>query len=598
MEVISGEVFCARSLFRLAVFNITATGASYAAFKCLGLDMAVNSEEPRDPSLWLFRYQTDDSLKFSFEDVVLKGLAKDGGLFLPEDIPALPASWESDWKELSFEELAFNIFSLYISPDEIPSRHLKDIIKRSYSTFRNPDVTPLVELDPERKLYLLELFHGPTFAFKDVALQFLGNLFEYFLVRRNHGKVGEERHHLTVIGATSGDTGSAAIYGLRGKKDVSVFILYPKGRVSPIQEAQMTTVLDANVHNLNIEGSFDDCQDIVKALFADPNMNATHNLAAVNSINWARILAQITYYFHAYFSLRRSPGHLSGPRPRLVVPSGNFGNVLAGWFSRQMGLPIEKFVIATNENDILDRFFKSGGHYTKDPVHGKDAEGGIAEDGAKAHPAGVKETLSPAMDILISSNFERLIWYLTYRVDKTGPVDARREAAGQLIQKWLSDLKTSGTFAVTKEVFAAAQEEFESERVSDGETLEVIRTFYSTCDSPKSISAHATSHNVGAYILDPHTAVGIAAAGRSISRNPQVDHISLATAHPAKFSHAVDLALKGEKSYSFEKVLPAEFIGLKDMESRVTSVPGGAGWEGVREIIKAEVEQELRGERQ
>ena len=197
-------------------------------------------------------------MQLSFEEVVLKGLAQDGGLFIPEEIPQLPSDFLSQWKDKSFQELAFEIFSLYISPEEIPSADLKDIIKRSYETFRASDITPLVTLDKEKNLHLLELFHGPTFAFKDVALQFVGNLFEYFLVRKNKDK--KEREHLTVIGATSGDTGSAAIYGLRGKKDVSVFIMYPKGKVSPIQEAQMTTVTDANVHNLRVEGTFDDCQ--------------------------------------------------------------------------------------------------------------------------------------------------------------------------------------------------------------------------------------------------------------------------------------------------------------------------------------------------
>lgn len=200
------------------------------------------------------------SYGLSFEEVVLKGLAADGGLFIPEQIPSVPENWESKWKDLSFSDLAFEILSLYISPSEIPPADLKDIINRSYSTFRAPETTPIVPLNEKGNLYLLELFHGPTFAFKDVALQLLGNLFEYFLIRRNKGKEGKDRHHLTVVGATSGDTGSAAIYGLRGKKDVSVFILHPKGRVSPVQEAQMTTVLDANVHNLAVEGTFDDCQ--------------------------------------------------------------------------------------------------------------------------------------------------------------------------------------------------------------------------------------------------------------------------------------------------------------------------------------------------
>lgn len=200
------------------------------------------------------------SRQLSFEEVVLKGLASDGGLFIPEEVPKLPSDWASAWQHLSFEDLAFEIFSLYISPSEIPPNDLKDIIRRSYSTFRTKDVTPIVTLDEKRNIHLLELFHGPTFAFKDVALQFLGNLFEYFLIRKNEGKRGRDREHLTVIGATSGDTGSAAIYGLRGKKDVSVFIMHPKGKVSPIQEAQMTTVLDANVHNLAVDGTFDDCQ--------------------------------------------------------------------------------------------------------------------------------------------------------------------------------------------------------------------------------------------------------------------------------------------------------------------------------------------------
>jgi threonine synthase len=200
------------------------------------------------------------SYGLSFEDVVLKGLASDGGLFIPEEIPSLPKDWQTSWKDCSFEELAYNIFSLYISSAEIPEQDLKEIIRESYSTFRAEDITPTITLDKERNIHLLELFHGPTLAFKDVALQFLGNLFQFFLVRRNKGKEGRNREHLTVVGATSGDTGSAAIYGLRGKKDVSVFIMFPDGKVSPVQEAQMTTVLDANVHNVAVEGTFDDCQ--------------------------------------------------------------------------------------------------------------------------------------------------------------------------------------------------------------------------------------------------------------------------------------------------------------------------------------------------
>jgi threonine synthase len=492
----------------------------------------------------------------------------------------MPPSWQSEWRDLSFEDLAFEVLSLYISPSEIPPGDLKDIVKRSYSTFRHAEKTPLVALDRKRNFYLLELFHGPTFAFKDVALQFLGNLFEYFLARKNQGKVGKERHHLTVIGATSGDTGSAAIYGLRGKKDISIFILFPNGRVSPIQQAQMTTVLDANVHNLTVEGSFDDCQDIVKALFSDPELNAAHNLAAVNSINWARILAQMTYYFYSYFALSKSPDFIRGSNIRFVVPSGNFGDILAGWFAKRMGLPAEKLIIATNENDILDRFFGSGGHYTTKPIQG-------SADGA------VKETHSPAMDILVSSNFERLLWFLAFEGSSSGSVDEKRRNASEHIKVWCSELKYQGSFSVTRSVLDGAKADFESERVSDEETLATIRSIYVSCFPPDLGPGSGHSSKTGGYILDPHSAVGATASLRSIERNPGTYHISLSTAHPAKFANAVDQALRSLDGFDFNEVLPAEFIGLEKKESRVISVADGLGWPGVREIVKVEVEQEL-----
>ncbi len=255
-----------------------------------------------------------------------------------------------------------------------------------------------------------------------------------------------------------------------------------------------------------------------------------------------------------------------------------------------MGLPADKLVIATNENDILDRFFKSGGHYSKKPVHGKDAKGGIAEDGAKAHSDGVRETLSPAMDILVSSNFERLLWFLAFEADKSTSVEAKRKVAGKTIQTWLKDLKVNGSFSVGKDVLEAATTEFDSERVSDEETTATIRHIYTTC-------LLGTSSGRGGYILDPHSAVGVAAALRSIEQNPATSHISLSTAHPAKFSNAVDLALKEEESFDFSMVLPKEFVGLEEKERRVRSVPGGVGWEGVRAIVKEEVEAEVRGER-
>ncbi|KAK0645135.1 Threonine synthase [Lasiodiplodia hormozganensis] len=540
------------------------------------------------------------SYDLSFEDVVLKGLANDGGLFIPEEIPALPADWATAWKDYSFEELAFAIFSLYISPSEIPSADLKELIRKSYATFRAQDRTPTVTLDEKRNIHLLELFHGPTFAFKDVALQFLGNLFEYFLVRRNQGKTEGDKEHLTVIGATSGDTGSAAIYGLRGKKDVSVFIMHPQGKVSPIQEAQMTTVLDANVHNLAVDGTFDDCQDFVKALFADEAINKTHRLAAVNSINWARILAQITYYFAAYFALVRSPAYTSGAAVRFVVPTGNFGDILAGYFAKRMGLPVDKLVIATNENDILDRFWKSG-RYEKKPVHGAAATGGLPADGVKAHESGVKETLSPAMDILVSSNFERLLWFLSYQIaSDSATVAERRAAAGDRVRGWLNDLKTAGGFAVDASILAAASADFESERVSDEQTLATIRATYlatAAQQAPKKAAAHGTKGTLSAagnYILDPHSAIGIAAAQRSVERAPapQCHHISLATAHPAKFSQAVQLALKDQADFDFATVLPDQFVGLEQKEKRVTVVKKSDGVDGIRSLVIKRVEEE------
>ncbi|KAL7271783.1 threonine synthase [Rhizina undulata] len=517
------------------------------------------------------------SYGFSFEAAVLKGLASDNGLFIPEAIPSLPENWRNDWKDFSFQELAYEILSLYISPSEIPSEDLKTLVEKSYSTFRHPDITPLKTVNPDDNLHVLELFHGPTFAFKDVALQFVGNLFEYFLVRKNaSAPAGSKRHHLTVIGATSGDTGSAAIYGLRGKKDVSVFILHPKGRVSPIQEAQMTTVLDSNVHNLAVTGTFDDCQDIVKELFSHPTLSKSHNIGAVNSINWARILAQIVYYFHSYFNLLRSLPTDSTPKIRYVVPTGNFGDILAGYFAKRMGMPIDRLVIATNANDILDRFLKTG-RYEK--------------HAAKADEDGVKETLSPAMDILVSSNFERLLYYLALEctLSPTASDSEAKKIAGETLNSWMSSLKTTGITTVPDAVLAAAKRDFLSERVSDDETVDTIRHIFSTPPSAP-------------YILDPHTSVGVTASLRLIEKTKRegekdVHYVSLSTAHPAKFNHAVDLALagvegvRGEK-YDFEQMVrPREFIGLEQRERRVRDVER-ADVELVRQVVIEEIEKE------
>lgn len=506
----------------------------------------------------------------SFEDVVLKGLATDGGLYIPSSIPSAPQNFLNSWASLSFEQLAVEIMSLYIPNTEVSRSELESLVNRSYATFRVDERTPVKNLGLGEEQYLLELFHGPTFAFKDVALQFLGNLFEFFLARQNSKLAqGEKRRHLTVIGATSGDTGSAAIYGLRGKKDIDVFILYPEGRVSPIQEAQMTTVEDANVHCVSVEGTFDDCQDIVKDLFNDPRFSKQFSLGAVNSINWARILAQITYYFYSYFSLLRQLG--KSPKEvniRYTVPTGNFGDILAGYYASRMGLPIYQLCVATNENDILDRFFVSG-VYSKSPVPENQAQGGLAGDGAKAHESGVKETLSPAMDILVSSNFERLLWYLALQNESSShnPVEA-----SSILKGWMDSLKSTGSMRVSQASLKASKMLFTSKRVSDDETVEAIKHVYRTTPTHE--------------IIDPHTAVGISASLRLDYLERGIT-VTLATAHPAKFANAVDMALTSEEGYSFSQVLPPEFDGLLDKKKRVIQVRGrGEGKGKVMKVVE------------
>lgn len=375
--------------------------------------------------------------------------------------------------------------------------------------------------------------------------------------------------------------------------------MFPTGRVSPVQEAQMTTVLDANVYNLSVGGTFDDCQDILKALFADDDAHAALNLGAVNSINWSRILAQIVYYFHAYFSLaRQSPpdgGFKLGDKVRFVVPTGNFGDILAGYFAQRMGLPVDKLVIATNENDILDRFWKTGKyekHATKPAAQGSGEDAAAAAAVVDADPSGVKETLSPAMDILVSSNFERLLWFLAHEFAGTAGMgdEWNKRQAGQEVAGWLRQLKDEGSFGpVYPDLLAAAQRDFESERVTDAETLATITDFYRRVR----------------YVLDPHTAVGAAATQRSVARaessssssppGGRVPHISLSTAHPAKFAGAVEKALKDEPGFDFaSQVLPDEFVGLETRERRVATVEND--WRKVRDHVKAQVEKELAGQ--
>ncbi|KAJ2519985.1 threonine synthase [Coemansia sp. RSA 1939] len=491
----------------------------------------------------------------SFESVVLEGLAADGGLYIPEHLPSLPADWQTAWAQLSFPQLATELISLFVG-DDMTHAEVERLVAKSYSTFDTAQVTPLVDLDKATNTHILELFHGPTFAFKDVALQFLGNLFEFFLERRNAQKAADEpMHKITVVGATSGDTGSAAIYGLRGKKNVSVFILHPKGRVSPIQEAQMTTVLDANVHNLSITGTFDDCQDIVKQLFGRPEFKRDHSLGAINSINWARILAQITYYFYAYFTLVQQG--VKNPKPVFVVPSGNFGDILAGYYAQSLGLPVGKLVIATNENDILDRFLRSGRY-------------------EKNSESGVLATPSPAMDILVSSNFERFLWYLArnYEVSEdaasAGTQDSLDQAAGEIIRKWMDQLKTEGSFAVSEKALQAARQIFWSGRCSDADTYETIARHY------------RNDKDNSSYLLDPHTAVGVYVAETlraDIDKlgGSDVHTICLSTAHPAKFSEAVLKAVNDKGHHlDFQSILPQPFVGLLEKPRRCVECENSA----------------------
>ncbi|WFD41524.1 threonine synthase [Malassezia psittaci] len=505
---------------------------------------------------------SDSDKLLTFEEAVLRGLAPNGGLYIPECIPKLPDNWQEKWADLSFPELSFELLSLFIPSTAelggIPPEDLRKLIEKSYSTFRSPDVTPLKKVSEYE--YCLELWHGPTFAFKDVALQLLGNLFEYFLERRNQEDGKKHAHHITVVGATSGDTGSAAIAGLRSKENIEIFILHPKGRVSPIQEAQMTTILDKNVHNLAVDGTFDDCQDIVKALFNDVQFNAQHHLAAINSINWARIVSQIVYYFAAFFALRKQQPSLDLSKVQYVVPTGNFGDILAGYYAKRLGLPMRRLAVATNENDILQRFWASG-RYEK-------------EDAGEVH-----ETLSPAMDIMVSSNFERLLWYLAHdSSDAPTEQEKVREAGVQVVQ-WMETLRSEGSMQVDQAQLELARRDFVAERVSNSETRAAILRYY------RKDQDHAS------YLIDPHTAVAFEAANR-LSKDAKYPQVILATAHPAKFSEAVVSSIASEsdeksaQEFFNREVLPKEMDGLLEKERRVEFVdPADSGATKLEKLV-------------
>ncbi|MBN2163254.1 MAG: threonine synthase [Pontiellaceae bacterium] len=404
-----------------------------------------------------------------FQDAVMTGLAPDGGLLLPETLPDVSASL-TDWAGLSYTDLAFEVISLFAT--DIPADELKALIDESYSTFEHPEVAPTVRVG---NVHVLELFHGPTLAFKDVALQFLGNLFAYILERRG----GE----LNILGATSGDTGSAAIHGVRGKPNINIFIMHPAGRTSPLQEKQMTSVLDDNVYNLAVDGTFDDCQRIMKTTFADVPFKTEHSLGSVNSVNWARVLAQTVYYFYSAFRVMKESGAAS---VQFSVPTGNFGDILAGYLAQRMGLPISKLILATNENDILSRFFNSG-------VYGM---------------ADVVPTISPSMDIQVASNFER---YLYYKVD----------ANAEKLSALMADFNESGALKIALNENGTVDDLFVAGRGDTECTMETIRRYHG---------------NTG-YVLDPHTAVGVYVAEQYLSETTPT--ICLSTAHPAKFTQAI-----------------------------------------------------------
>ena len=446
-----------------------------------------------------------------FKDAVMMGLASDGGLLLPQAYPAVTREQLESWRGLTYSELAFEVISRYV--DDIPAGDLKILINRSYAGFTHPEVTPLVK---QNGVYILELFHGVTLAFKDVALQFLGNLFEYILAERNQ--------KLNIIGATSGDTGSAAIHGVRGKKGVSIFILHPLGKTSAVQALQMTSVTDANVYNIAVRGTFDDCQDMVKELFGDLEFKEKYSLGAVNSINWARVLAQVVYYFYAWLRVTDetvTPVHFS-------VPTGNFGDIFAGYVAKRMGLPVDTLLLATNENNILTRFITAS-----DYSLGK-----------------VVSTVSPSMDIQIASNFERYLFHLFAE-------DPAR------VKSSFAELKEHGRISCSSDEMAVVRKDFSSASVNQVDTLQEIRDFYTETG----------------YLLDPHTAVGVKAALDLLP--PDSARICLATAHPAKFSETVERAL------GFQVPAPPSVTELYGKPTRCETMD--ADIDSVRQFIVAHI---------
>ncbi len=429
-----------------------------------------------------------------FEGAMLAGLARDGGLYVPEEIPQFDAGEIAALAGLPYEEIALRVMLPFTDMEE---GHLRGLVEAAYAGFEHDARAPLVQLGPDH--FLLELFHGPTLAFKDFAMQLIGQLFQDAMKRR-----GER---ITIVGATSGDTGSAAIEAFRGLDNVECFILYPHGRVSEVQRRQMTTASEANVHALAVDGDFDDCQAAVKALFNDHSFRDRVGLTAVNSINWARVLAQVVYYFSSAVSLGAPARRVS-----FTVPTGNFGDVFAGWIAKRMGLPVDRLVVATNRNDILHRTFETGEHRKN----------------------GVSPTISPSMDIEVSSNFERAL-FMAY------------DRNGQAVARLMDELRDEGGFPISQGALEALREDYASGRASEAETAETIRAM----------------HAATGETLCPHSAVGVKVAREHLGRGPM---ITLATAHPAKFPDAVEAATGARPP------LPPHMADLFERPERMTRV--------------------------
>ncbi|KQY90748.1 threonine synthase [Pelomonas sp. Root1444] len=451
-----------------------------------------------------------DPARKRFCEILLEGLAPDGGLYLPERYPQVDTATLDKWRRLAYPELAFEVLSLYV--DDIPLADLKALCAKTYTqeVFGTQEIAPLKRL--EDGLCLEALSNGPTLAFKDMAMQLLGNLFEYELARR-----GEE---LNILGATSGDTGSAAEYAMKGKKGVRVFMTSPHGRMSPFQQAQMFSLQDANIHNLAIEGVFDDCQDIVKAVSNDLEFKRKHKIGTVNSINWARLLAQVVYYFAGYFQATKS----NAEKVSFAVPSGNFGNICAGHVARMMGLPIDKLVLATNENDVLDEFFRTGVYRVR----------GSAD---------TYETSSPSMDISKASNFERFVFDLLGRDAGT----VKRLFGEELAKSGCFDLSADPAFALAHTRYG-----FVSAKSTHVDRVATIRD----------------AHQRFGVTIDTHTADGLKVARHFV--RPGVPMIVLETALPIKFAATIVEALGHEPDR------PVQFDGIEDLPKRVTVLPADA----------------------